>query len=60
MVLAGVLGLAAEDIQVREAACPAPPVTANAAPSPRPNNPHPNASWRRPVTACEAFLFGDS
>ena len=43
MALAAVLGLAAEDIQVREGAGSEPPVTANTAPSRRPTRkPSPN------------------
>ena len=45
MALAAVLGIAAEDIQVREAAGSNLPVTASTAPSPRPTrNPSPNTS----------------
>lgn len=41
--LGAVLGMAAEDIQVREGAGPEPPATANTVPSPRPTeNPNPN------------------
>ena len=44
MALAAVLEIAAEDVQVREAAGPDLPVTANTAPSPRPSNPNPNTA----------------
>jgi hypothetical protein len=61
VALAGVLGLAAEDIQVREATGPDPPSNANTAPSPLPtSNPNPNTDPEQPSTAAPGFPSGDN
>jgi hypothetical protein len=61
MALGAVLGLAAEDIQVREAAGPEPPVTANTAPTPRPNTPSPNTEPAvQPSNGGPGFPSGDN
>jgi len=62
MALAAVLGLGVEDIQIREAAGPEPPVKANTAPSQRPtSNPSPNTEVAvQPSNAAQGFPSGDN
>jgi hypothetical protein len=61
VALAAVLGVPAEDIQVREGAEPEPAVKANMAPSPRPSNPSPSTEpAAQPSNAGPSFPSGDN
>jgi hypothetical protein len=61
LALAAVLGLAAEDILVRDATGSDPPAKAYTAPSPRPtSNPSPNTATVQPNNAAPSFPSGDS
>jgi hypothetical protein len=61
IALAAVLGVAADDIQVREAARPEPPSNANTAPNPRPtSNPSPNTEAGQPSTVAPSSPSGDN